>query len=188
VKLTVNGKTYSQPITVKQDPRVKTPALVMQQVYTNTKAVYDAAVEVQAAGTQVASLRTQIAALKPQASGATATGLSSFDERLAALQAAPGGAEPGGRGRGGRGGEAPGGRGGGAPATPSLPVLAALTGVMNSLQGADVQPTANQLTAIAAARNEAASVLSRWTKLRTTSLATLNATLKSAGLPVLEVR
>ena len=34
VKLTVNGKTLSQPLTVKQDPRVKTPALVMQQVYT----------------------------------------------------------------------------------------------------------------------------------------------------------
>ena len=37
VKLTVNGRTYSQPITVKQDPRVKTPALViyapLQQVY-----------------------------------------------------------------------------------------------------------------------------------------------------------
>ena len=27
VRLTVNGKTYSQPIAVKQDPRVKTPAL-----------------------------------------------------------------------------------------------------------------------------------------------------------------
>jgi photosystem II stability/assembly factor-like uncharacterized protein len=39
-KLTVNGKTYSQPIVVKQDPRVKTPALAMQQVYTLSKAMY----------------------------------------------------------------------------------------------------------------------------------------------------
>ena len=186
VKLTVNGKTYSQPITVKQDPRVNTPALVMQQVYTNTKGVYDAAVDVQAAGAAVASLRAQIAALKPQASGAAATALASYDERLAALQAAPQGAEPG--GRGGRVGGAPGGRGGGAPATPSLPVLATLMGVMNSLQGADVQPTANQLAAIAAARRDATALLSRWTALRTTGLSAVNATLKSTGLPGLAIR
>jgi hypothetical protein len=41
VKLTVNGKTYSEPIVVKQDPRVKTPALAMQQVYALSKAMYD---------------------------------------------------------------------------------------------------------------------------------------------------
>jgi photosystem II stability/assembly factor-like uncharacterized protein len=41
VKLTVDGKTYSQPIVVKQDPRVKTPALAMQQVYTLSRAMYD---------------------------------------------------------------------------------------------------------------------------------------------------
>jgi len=40
VKLTANGKTYSQPIVVKQDPRVKTPAVAMQQVYTLSKATY----------------------------------------------------------------------------------------------------------------------------------------------------
>ena len=188
VKLTVGGKTFSQPVTVKQDPRVRTPALVMQQVYTNTKAVYDAAVDVQAAGAQVASLRAQIAAVKGQASGAVATSLATFDERLAALQATPAAGDAGGRGgRGGRGGEAPGGRGG-APATPAFPVLATLAGVMNSLQGADVQPTANQLAAITAARSEAAAVLSRWNALRTTGLTATNSTLKAAGLPVLELR
>jgi photosystem II stability/assembly factor-like uncharacterized protein len=40
VKLTVNGTTYSQPITVKQDPRVRTPAVAMQQVYTLSRAMY----------------------------------------------------------------------------------------------------------------------------------------------------
>ena len=57
VKLTVNGATYSQPITVKQDPRVKTPAVAMQQVYTLSRAMYfeakaitEAAAAAQAAG------------------------------------------------------------------------------------------------------------------------------------------
>ena len=49
MKLTVNGKSYTQPIVVKQDPRVKTPALVMQQVYTLSKAAYYGALDAQAA-------------------------------------------------------------------------------------------------------------------------------------------
>jgi hypothetical protein len=182
VKLTVNGKTYTQPITVRQDPRGKTPALTMQQVYAQTKAVYDAATDLQAASTQVASLRSQIAALRSQASGAAATQLASFDERLAALQGPP----PDAGGRAGRGGGPPaGGRGG--PATPTLPALAALTAVMNSLQSADVQPTAVQLAAIADARAAATQSLARWTTARS-ALTQLNATLKTAGLAPIEVR
>src|SRR5262249_49547878 len=45
VRLTVDGKSFTQPITVKQDPRVKTPALAMQQVYSLTKAMYTGAVD-----------------------------------------------------------------------------------------------------------------------------------------------
>jgi hypothetical protein len=33
VKLTVNGKTYSQPLTVKMDPRVKTPLADLQKQF-----------------------------------------------------------------------------------------------------------------------------------------------------------
>jgi hypothetical protein len=61
VKLTVNGKTYSQPIVVKQDPRVKTPALAMQQVYTLSKAAYYGALDAQDAAKQVRGVRDQIA-------------------------------------------------------------------------------------------------------------------------------
>ena len=59
VKLTVDGKSYTQPITVKLDPRVKTPALVMQQVYTLSKAMYFGAVDAQAAAAKLAAMRAQ---------------------------------------------------------------------------------------------------------------------------------
>ncbi len=49
IELTVEGKTYSQPIVVKQDPRVKTPALEMQKVYALTSALYFGAADAQAA-------------------------------------------------------------------------------------------------------------------------------------------
>ena len=53
--LTAGGSSYSQPITVKQDPRVKTPPAVMQQVYALTDAMYFGAADAQAAAAAAAS-------------------------------------------------------------------------------------------------------------------------------------
>ncbi len=41
-RLTVDGKTYTQPFTVRMDPRVKTSAAALQQQYTLSLALYDA--------------------------------------------------------------------------------------------------------------------------------------------------
>ncbi len=134
VKLTVNGKSYTQPITVKQDPRVKTPALAMQQVYSLTKAMYNGAVDAETAGQRVQNLHDQIAALTPQATGATAAALEAFDKKIGASLGVPGppSSPAGGRG-GGRGG-----RGGGPAGGPSNALTAAsatLGGLMNFASG-----------------------------------------------------
>ena len=62
---------------------------------------------------------------------------------------------------------------------------AALTGVMNILQGADVRPTTVQLKAITAARDGAAGALLKWTAIKTADLPALNVKLAAAGLPPL---
>src|ERR1019366_7511258 len=41
VKLTANGQSYTQPLTLKLDPRVKTPALTLQQQSTLSRRLYD---------------------------------------------------------------------------------------------------------------------------------------------------
>ena len=74
VRLTVNGKAYSQSIVVKQDPRVKTSALAMQQVYSLSKATYDGAVAAQQAVNQAGEIRDRIAKMQSQASGGAADG------------------------------------------------------------------------------------------------------------------
>jgi len=177
VRLTVNGRTYSQPITVKQDPRVKTPALAMQQVYTLSKAMYYGAADADAAARQAQSLRDQIARIQPQASGAVAQALADFDKKLETLAGTPPASASQGRG-GGRGR----GAGGTAPTADTLAgVSSALSGVMNSLQGADVPSTTVQLNAIAAARALAAKAVAQWTTLETVDLAALNAKLRAAG-------
>jgi len=90
VKLTVNGKTYSKPIVVKADPRVKTPALAMQQVYVLSKSLYYGALDAQARVRQARALRDQIAASRAQANGAVADALTSLDKRLETLTAESG--------------------------------------------------------------------------------------------------
>jgi len=179
VRLTVNGKAYSQSIVVKQDPRVKTPALAMQQVYSLSKATYDGAVAAQEAVRQAGEIRDQIAKVRSQASGPSGEALAAFDRKVEALVGAPAG---GGRGRGQDSGGGRGGAPGGVSTETLTSAVAALSGVMTSLQGADVQPTTMQLNAIAGARALGTRVMTRWATLRTTELAALNGTLKSAGM------
>ncbi|HET9371416.1 MAG TPA: hypothetical protein VFO19_14250, partial [Vicinamibacterales bacterium] len=186
VKLTVNGKSYTQPLVVKQDPRVKTPALHMQQVYTLTKAAYYGAVDALAASARAAGIRAQIAALQPKAQGATADALAAFDKKVLAIAGEPA-AAGGGRGRGAGAG---GGRGGGPPA-PTGPATVASTGaglaaVMNSLMSADVQPTANQVRNITTAQAAYTAAMAKWNTLMKTDLPAVNMTLKAAGLDVIK--
>jgi hypothetical protein len=186
VKLTVNGRSFTQPVVVAQDPRVKTPASAMQQVYSLTHALYYGAVDARQAAASLGDIRKQIADLKPQAKGPVAAALTAFDEKAEALE----GTAPqmgGGRGRGGGGGGR--GRGGGqAGAAESLwAVSASLGGLMNSMQAADVPPTANTMNAVTAARQSAERVMKQWSTLKNADLAALNAQLKAAGLPQIRI-
>jgi photosystem II stability/assembly factor-like uncharacterized protein len=173
VSLTVNGKSYTQPLVVKQDPRVKTPALSLQQVYALTKSLYYGAVDARVAATRIGAARQQLA--KMQASGPAASAAARFMEKASALEGTPP-AVGGGRGRGGG---APVSAG---PADTLWAVSSSLAALMNSMQAADVAPTANTLNAITAAHQNAARVMARWQTLRTIDLPAVNAQLKAAGL------
>jgi len=178
VTLTAGDKSYSQPITVKQDPRVETPAAVMQQVYALTDAMYFGAVDAQAAAAEVSALREQAA--KIQAQGPAAQALAAFVQKATALEGQRAAAGAGG-GRGAAGG----GRGEiAASADPDSlwAVSASLAGQMNAMQAADVAPTANTLAAVTAALSSADSVMGRWASLKSVDLPAINATLKAAGL------
>src|SRR5206468_9091841 len=100
IKLIVSGKTYSQPITVNPDPRVKTPALAMRQIYTLSKATYYGALDARSAAQRARDLHERLAALRQQATGALADAIAALDRKVEALEPAP---QPAAGGRGGRG-------------------------------------------------------------------------------------
>jgi photosystem II stability/assembly factor-like uncharacterized protein len=194
VRLTVDGKTHSQPIVVKQDPRVKTAALEMQQVYTLTNAMYFGAVDAQSAALKLGALREQLAAVSSRSQGAAAQAIAEFEKKAAELEGTRPGGGRGGRGGRGRGGapadQPPPGRG---PAPTEAPdtlwgIVSALSSVMNAMQAADVAPTTNTLNAVTAARANAARVMARWTALTTVDLPALNTKLRVAGLGELMVK
>lgn len=58
-----------------------------------------------------------------------------------------------------------------------------MIGAAMAMQSADVAPTASQLAAVTRARTQASAVMRKWTSLKTTGLAALNARRKAAGLP-----
>jgi hypothetical protein len=164
VRLTVDGETHAQPLTVRQDPRVKTPALYMQQVYTLSKATYYEARDAQVAVRQAAALREAAARVRPQAAGPVGDAIASLDAKLARLTEA-------------------------GNSTDTLGAAAAgLARVMNVLQEADVRPTAVQLNAIARERSSAARVMAQWRTLNAVDLVALNARLNASGLPTLTGR
>jgi len=180
VKLTANGQSYTQPLILKLDPRVKTPALSLQQQSTLSRQLYDETLAVQKAAAQLRAVRAQIREIKAQ--GATAETLAAFDKQVAAIE---------GGGSGGRGGRGGGGGGRGAieagPETFSSAV-GSLTILMRQLEAAEVAPTTQLSAAIADRRAEVAKLMTKWTALKTTGLPPLNAQLKAANLTQLSVK
>jgi hypothetical protein len=66
-------------------------------------------------------------------------------------------------------------------------VSSALLAAAMAMQRAEVTPTASQVAAAGRARAQAAQVLPKWTALKTSGLAALNAKRRAAGLPALRV-
>ena len=173
VRLTVKGKAYSQPLVVKMDPRVKTPAAGILQQSTLSKRLYDGIVEMQTASQQVRELRQLIGEIRPKAPQSLAQTLAAFDETAAALA----GAAPGGRGA------VPGGGRGGASAPDTLlGASGAASQAMSLLQGADRTPTAAVVALASDAAKALAAMRTKLTALKA-DLAKVNAQLKAAGLP-----
>jgi hypothetical protein len=142
VRLTVNGAKYEQPIVVKMDPRVKTPAAALAEQFSLSKRVYDAIKLSAQTSQEVKDARTK-AAGQPE----VIEKLDNFEGHAA--------------GRFGGGGrfsmEGP----------PTLSrVTGALEGLLGALQDADVAPTAPQKLAADEQLREMENLMGQWKKLK----------------------
>jgi len=160
LRLTVNGKSQSQPITIRMDPRVRiTPEV--QQIFTLTAQMETNARNAAGAYKEARALVDRLRG-RPQSTGTDA--LIKQVEEIAPAEAA--GGEGGGRGgRGGRGG------GSGAPATPPPPpnlatISAQMIAAVMPLQASEMPPTEMQLQACSQQEAAYSELMSKWTALR----------------------
>ena len=158
VRLTVNGQTRTQPITIKMDPRVKiTPAI--QQIFTLSTQM-----ETNAANAAAAYREARALAAKT-----TNEELRKQLDEIAPVEAP----QPAAGGRGGRGG-----RGGGAaaaafgePAPPPGPANLATIGprlvaAVMPMQSSELPPTAPQVDACTRAQSDYTALMARWSALK----------------------
>ena len=170
VRLTVNGRSYTQPLTLELDPRVKTPAPALARLASLSHELYEAAKTTHAEYLQARALAASLA----NEQGAD---VAAFRTQLDSVAPAPA-----------RGGRGFGRRGGAAGASLSLEAASnALTAAVMALQDADVAPTASQVATADHARAQARAAEARWGSLHTSGLASLNARRKAAGQPAIAV-
>jgi photosystem II stability/assembly factor-like uncharacterized protein len=159
LRLTVDGRTSTSTVTVKNDPR--SPATLEQLRAQHALQVkIMRAIDISYEGHRI------VTALRDSVRGVDSTAaLGAQLDTLAGLDAA--------RGRG---------RFGGGQAAPSFrSINNALANELTAQEAADMAPTQAALAAYASVCQDLARVVASWQRLSTSELATLNATLKSRG-------
>ncbi|MCA1591978.1 MAG: glycoside hydrolase [Acidobacteria bacterium] len=171
VKLTTGGRSYTQPLNVRIDPRVKTQAAGLRQQYELSMQAYEGMRQSFEALEQVRKLRAQIKDIKARAGQGELTGkLAALDEKAAALE-------------------------GGGP--PRVPVaggqgemsFARLNGsfetLLDTLQDANATPTTQAVASTAEFGRTLSELLTRWNGFKNMDVKALNDQLRQASLPPL---
>jgi hypothetical protein len=82
IKLIAEGKTYTQPLVVKMDPRVKTSPADLQKQFALSYTCYTALQKMNESKNQVQSLQAQLQKLIPAANGPLADSLKEIETQL----------------------------------------------------------------------------------------------------------
>ena len=170
VSLTVNGKSYTAPLTVKMDPRVTTSlAGLSQQQFMEIRLSTLLTHSTQAVA-QARSLREQIQKVSPPTSGSLAETLKGFEQSIVDLLGKPAPAF------------------GAAPPELSLTRLNGEAGALyGELDRGDAAPTLAQRGATERISHELANVFKHWEELRNRVLPSINQQLRQANLPEIHI-
>lgn len=172
VKLIAAGEVHSQPLTVRMDPRVKTPLTGLQQqlslslrIADMMRSDYDALEEVRRVHNAIRAL------MHREISGILRQSLGKFDARIGDLE-----------GAGGSGFQAH-----GAGEHETLTALNfQLAQVFEIIQGSDNAPTTQDVAAVSELETRLHRELTAWDEIKTRELKTINETLERANLPAVK--
>jgi photosystem II stability/assembly factor-like uncharacterized protein len=157
VKLTVNRQSFTQPLTLRMDPRIKTSLGGLTEQFNLSTQITRYLNDDFIALSEVKGLRQQLHQSRANASGAAANSIDRFDKQLLALESGSDGKS-----------------------------LSSLNGelaeLLNVIDGSDYPPTTQAIKAVGVVHDELQQQLNRWNTLKTQQLSALNLELMRAGL------
>ncbi len=161
VMLTVDGKTFSQPLTVAMDPRVKASGADLQEQFDLSSKLYQLRLKLAPIGKKFDDIAEQLTKLRAKAAERydVTQKLDAFAQTF--VKFGPPHPRPG--------------------APPSLFILESTTRLFNEIVGADAAPTAAVKAAVADLETKVGAMMDAWHKLLESDLPTLNQQLKQAG-------
>jgi photosystem II stability/assembly factor-like uncharacterized protein len=171
VTLTVAGQSYSQPLAVKMDPRIKTPAADLQQQFEVASEVSHRQSEIGEAQRNVKQLLSQARQLQPriQNNPALVSALDALVQKADNIGGTP-------RNRFAPGNQPP-------KEQPDLTSLSSkFAAIFSAVNSGDEAPTAEAMKAFASAQQSLATVTANWTALIAKDLPAVNTQLQQAGL------
>jgi photosystem II stability/assembly factor-like uncharacterized protein len=174
VKLTANGKSSTQPLTIKLDPRVKTPQDTLDRQFGLASKLAARLGEVSLALQQASEVRKQIDTRKKEAGG-NAELLTALQELEKKMEAA---VEPDSDAEFGLFGLALPGK----EHEPLPKIEGALTRLLMIVDSSNVGPTADAATASVRWEEAARAALGRWASIQKDDLANANGLLEKAKL------
>jgi photosystem II stability/assembly factor-like uncharacterized protein len=166
VRLAVDGKTSSAPLTVKMDPRVKTPAAGLEKKFQAETRMAAVMTDSTLAVLQGRSIQAQIEKLRAEAGASIKDALEASEKKLTALLGAPAGFFT----------------------PPSADItLSRVNGEASTLYQqvwqVDAEPTASQLQALTQTEHDGTDVLKRWNDFKAADLPALNRLLRESKVP-----
>ncbi|HEX4169875.1 MAG TPA: glycoside hydrolase [Bryobacteraceae bacterium] len=154
VRLTAGKQTYTQPLTVEMDPRVRTASTDLAQQFTLSKQIYDDLLENTKTLEEIHAYRAHLQQQIKATRDSNSQQLVELDETAQALEGEA-------QGRGARRG---------VPGPDTLrSVSATLTALLQGLQEADVAPTSQVVAAVAERRAALAKLTQQWMALKARS-------------------
>ena len=171
IKLTVDGKVYTQTAEVTNDPRSPATAADVRAQHALIKKIQDGIRTAWDGYQQAVAIRTALSGVAPSDSSSEAA--KAIAEFLARVDSV-GGNAGGGRGFGGRGG-------GRTPPPTFVAVHGRLVGQLTTQENGDLAPTETMLQGYSATCRDLAKVVAGWRAINAQELPALNAMLTKSG-------
>jgi photosystem II stability/assembly factor-like uncharacterized protein len=170
VRLTVNGHSYTEPLLVKMDPRVKVSAAALAQQFHVEMQLASMMSQAANADRQARSVQNQVQQLSKETSGSLGDSVKRLGKNVSALLGQPAGFF--------------------GPVAPKV-TLGRVNGEIGTLYGsvdsADAAPTVAQVAAMSKVEGDFSTVMERWREIETADIAAVNRQLISTTMPVIRI-